>query len=44
MAQLNLGDTFPTLSGETVKHGTLALPDAIPENHYAVVMTYRAHW
>jgi hypothetical protein len=44
MTQLKDGDRFPPLAGETVAHGHLALPEAIPEGNYAVVLAYRAHW
>jgi len=44
MAHPTVGDIFPSLSGDTVKHGRLSLPDALPAGHYGVVFTYRAHW
>lgn len=44
MAQLRDGDRFPALTGETVEHGRITLPDAIPAGNYAVILAYRAHW
>ncbi len=44
MTQLNSGDAFPALSAESVNHGRISLPDAIPAGQYAVVLAYRAHW
>jgi len=44
MTPLKDGDRFPSLSGETVAHGALSLPDAIPAGNYAAVLVYRAHW
>ncbi len=42
--QLNPGDDFPKVQGISVKHGRVALPDDLPENHYGVILAYRAHW
>lgn len=44
MAQLQTGDAFPVLEGETVQHGRLILPASIPAGRFAVIMAYRAHW
>jgi hypothetical protein len=44
MPQLKDGDRFPALSGETVAHGHIDLPAAIPAGNYAVILAYRAHW
>ena len=44
MPQLQDGDRFPSLSGSTVNHGQLTLPDAIPAGNYGIVLAYRAHW
>ena len=44
MAQLKDGDRFPSLSAQTVAHGPLELPAAIPGGNYAAVLVYRAHW
>lgn len=44
MEQLNTGDAFPALEAESVKQGRVALPAALPADHYGVVLGYRAHW
>ncbi len=44
MHKFNPGDPFPALSGESVNHGTVNLPDDIPAGQYAVVLAYRANW
>lgn len=42
--QLQNGERFPALAGDTVAHGRLTLPDAIAEGNYGVILAYRAHW
>ena len=44
MTQLQVGDPFPALSGKSVAHGQVSLPDDIPASHFAIVLAYRAHW
>lgn len=44
MTQLRDGDRFPTLTGQTVAHGEITLPDVFPAEHYGAVLVYRAHW
>ncbi len=44
MHKYNAGDLFPELSGESLNHGTINLPGAIPAGKYAVVQAYRANW
>ena len=44
MQQLNTGDAFPALEAESVKHGRVTLPTALPADHFGVVLAYRAHW
>ena len=44
MHRFNMGDAFPQLSGETVKHGRLTLPDAIAAGRWSVILAYRAQW
>lgn len=38
------GDPFPSLAGNSVRHGHVRLPEDIPAGRHAVVFTYRAHW
>ena len=38
------GDTFPSFTGQTVNHGEMSFPDAVPAGNYAVLAVYRAHW
>ncbi len=40
---LDSGDTFPSLSLDTVRHGRLTLPEAFGED-WGVFLIYRAHW
>ena len=35
---------FPKLSGESLKHGSVTLPDDIPAGAYNVILAYRANW
>lgn len=44
MHKLNAGDSLPQLTGETLSHGTITLPDDIPEGGYSVILAYRANW
>lgn len=44
MHRFNPGDPFPALSGPSVRHGQVNLPDDIPEGNYAVIWAYRADW
>jgi hypothetical protein len=44
MHKFHPGDPFPCLSGESVRHGRIALPDAIPAERWGVILAYRAHW
>ncbi len=41
--KLNLGDTFPSLTLDTVGGGRLTLPDDISTD-FAIVLFYRGHW
>ena len=40
---LDTGDTFPTVTIETVGHGRLSLPAGF-RNGWGVFLVYRAHW
>ena len=42
--QLQNGDVFPSLTGSTVAHGEITLPDASPAENYTAILVYRAHW
>ena len=42
-ARLDSGDQLPTLSFETVAHGTVSVPDTF-EGRWGVLIAYRAHW
>jgi len=44
MPRFSKGDTFPALAADSVSHGHIRLPDDIPADNWAVVLTYRAHW
>ncbi len=44
MPKFQGGEPFPTISGETVNHGAITLPDAILAESWAVILAYRAHW
>lgn len=44
MFKFNGGEIFPSLTAESVAHGTVTLPDAIPAGNWGVVFTYRANW
>jgi len=44
MHRLNPGDAFPQLTAETVRHGTVSLPDQVRPGRYGVILVYRAHW
>jgi len=35
---------LPRISGESVAHGRVTLPDDVPAGHYGVIMTYRGQW
>ncbi len=40
---LDSGDTFPSLTMETVAHGRVTLPGAFGAG-WGVFLAYRAHW
>jgi hypothetical protein len=40
---LDAGETFPTLTVETVAHGRLSVPEAF-SGGWGVFLAYRAHW
>jgi hypothetical protein len=40
---LDSGDKFPQLAMDTVRHGSLTLPDALGSS-WGVFLVYRAHW
>ena len=44
MHKFNGGDDFPSLSGESVNHGTISLAGDIPDGKYSFVQAYRANW
>jgi len=44
MTQLNTGDAFPVLEGDSVAHGRVKLPEDISTGQFAVILAYRAHW
>ncbi|MBI2219397.1 MAG: hypothetical protein HYU51_19130 [Candidatus Rokubacteria bacterium] len=40
---LDSGERFPALGMDTVAHGPITLPDRF-DDHWGVVLIYRAHW
>jgi len=42
-SKLGIGDTFPNLTINLVKGGTIDLPSAV-DSKYGVILFYRGHW
>jgi hypothetical protein len=40
---LDSGDTFPSMTMDTIAHGAVALPD-FWQGGWGVLLAYRAHW
>ena len=43
MARLEKGDTFPTLTVDTVNDGTIRIPQDLGDS-WGVILVYRGHW